>query len=59
MGEPAKEAVVIAEFPGLVREVSQYQLPPGASPVQVNVSSEGVGKLDVRAGFREVIFEDE
>jgi hypothetical protein len=59
MGEPARETLDIAEFPGLVREVSQYALPPGASPVQVNVTSEGVGKLDVRAGYREVTFEDQ
>ncbi len=59
MGERARESVVIAEFPGLVREASQFQLPPGASPVQVNATSEGIAKLDIRAGYRELDFEDD
>lgn len=49
--------VEIFDFPGLVREVADHDVPIGAGVNQVNCTSENIGVLTSRAGLRLVSFE--
>ena len=57
MAEPAKPAVVAFDFPGLISNIDQRDLPPGAAEDQFNLTSIEIGEMQVRQGVREVIFE--
>ena len=46
----------ITDFPGLVNNMDQNDLPPGAGPIQVNMQSNVQGELRVRRGYRPVTF---
>jgi hypothetical protein len=57
MSEPAKSTVTLADFPGLIDNVDQRDLPPGGAEVQVNATCIRLGELQIRRGLREVTFE--
>lgn len=59
MGQPAKKAVEIRDFAGLVTRADPDDVPPGAAQDQVNLSSARAGELVTRSGARPVIFEEE
>lgn len=59
MGEPAETSVEISEFRGMATTLDASDLPPGVSAIQVNVDGRHRGKLEVRRGLREVVFEAE
>lgn len=59
MGQRAKTKVEIRDFPGLQVNVDPEDIPPGASQKQVNACSISIAELQVRAGYREVVFENE
>lgn len=48
----------VDDFRGLVTNADPKDLPPGASPDQVNCVSARVGELKVRNGTRVITFED-
>ena len=58
MGQEARVNVEIREFPGLLTDPDQGDIPPGASEEQVNVASSSAGDLTSRGGLRRVLFED-
>lgn len=58
MSLPAKESVLITDFPGLVNNADKRDLPPGVAEEQVNAQSRVRGELTVRRGLREVTFEN-
>lgn len=54
---PAIPSVEIMDFPGMITNLDERDLPPGAASEQVNVCSLIGGELQVRRGIREVTFE--
>lgn len=56
--EPAKPAVMIVDFPGIMMNVDPRDFPEGASEEQVNACSLKIGELNIRNGIRAVTFED-
>lgn len=50
--------VTMGDFPGLMTNVDPRDLPPGAAYEQVNCCSIITGELTVRAGLRQVSFEN-
>jgi hypothetical protein len=52
------EASVAQKFVGVVTEVSEMALPPGAMVSQVNLTSEHRGLLRSRDGLRPVTFDE-
>lgn len=61
MGEPrgfSKQKIMLEDFPGLMTNVDPFDEPPGAAEIQVNCCSITLGELRVRAGYREVKFEN-
>lgn len=58
MPEQSKAAVNINDFPGLKLDTDEFQIPPGHSPLQKNMTSEDLGRLQSRSGFIPVEFED-
>lgn len=57
MGMEPRSEVTIKDFPGLITDADDLDVPPGAADEQVNITSLKVGELSVRAGLREVTFE--
>lgn len=49
----------ISDFPGLIVDGSEEDIPAGASPKQINAMSDIVGKLRSRWGLAEIQFEEE
>lgn len=58
MSLPAKESVLITDFPGLVNNADKRDLPPGVAEEQTNAQSRTRGELTIRRGVREVTFEN-
>lgn len=52
------ETAVAQRFTGVVTEVSEMALPPGAMVKQVNLTSEHRGVLRTRDGLRPVTFDE-
>lgn len=48
----ARARVVIADFPGWMPNLDAGSLPSGASPIQVNLVCNRVGRLATRRGLR-------
>jgi hypothetical protein len=59
MPQPAKPAVVIVDFSGIMNSVDPRDLPEGASEDQVNCCSFRLGELTSRGGLVPVTFEDD
>lgn len=59
MGQPARQAVEIRDFPGLATEPDALDIPPGAAIVQSNMQCVREGQLSSRPGLRPVSFEEE
>lgn len=59
MGQPARTAVDIRDFPGMMTNVDANDTPPGASAEQVNATSQKEASLTVRGGLRLVSFEED
>jgi hypothetical protein len=59
MGQPVRQAVVMADFPGLATRPDSLDIPPGASVIQENLSSAYEGQLRSRNGVDRVTFEEE
>jgi hypothetical protein len=59
MGQPARQAVLIADFPGLATKPDSLDIPPGAAVFQDNLSSSQQGQLRSRGGLDRVAFEEE
>lgn len=57
MAEQPAATVEIKDFPGMVTESDEHDLAPGASPEQVNILSEDIGRMRSREGFRLCSFE--
>ena len=49
--------VVARDFPGLIDNIDQRDIPPGAADTQVNICCIILGELSVRLGYREVSFD--
>lgn len=49
--------VAARDFPGLIDNIDQRDIPPGAADVQVNICCIVLGELSVRLGYREVSFD--
>ena len=58
MAEPAKPAVFIADFPGLLTNVDPRDLADGSAADQLNLQSIEYGAMITRAGIREVSFDE-
>lgn len=58
MGMLAPESVEIRDFLGLMTRLDPYNEPPGGARVQINLTCVTPGDLRLRAGMREVTFED-
>lgn len=59
-GEPRayqRGKVILEDFPGLMDNVDPFDSPPGAASIQVNCCSILLGELRVRAGYREIRFD--
>ena len=52
------QGLTIAEFGGLVTNMSPYAGPPGATEDQVNLRIVSEGELIARQGMRELTFEN-
>ena len=52
-----KSSVEIKDFPGLINNMDERDLPDGAAAVQVNVTSHKMAELSTRPGYRVVTFE--
>lgn len=48
----ARSRTVIADFPGWMSNLDAGSLPSGASPIQVNLVCNRVGRLATRRGLR-------
>jgi hypothetical protein len=59
VAEVPKSAITIDDFPGLQLEVDEFSLPPGATHEQTNCTSEDIGVLKSRDGYRFVVFEND
>lgn len=59
MAEIPKSMVAIKVFQGMASNFDPTDLNPGVSQVQVNVNGFAKGKLEVRRGLRELVFEPE
>ena len=57
MAEEPRSAVDIRDFLGIITESDENDMNPGASPEQVNCTSDDVGVLRSRRGFLPVSFE--
>jgi len=57
--KPARPAVVIIDFPGLLSNVDPIDFPEGGAEVQLNLASVTLGEAVVRRGLRKVDFEDD
>lgn len=49
--------VVCRDFPGLIDNMDQRDLPPGAADVQINMCCIVLGELQCRLGYKEVSFD--
>jgi len=49
---------VIADFPGWMPNLDAGSLPPGGSPIQVNLTCNRVGRLATRRGLRPMQADD-
>jgi hypothetical protein len=56
--EPPKAEVTLADFPGLIDNTDPRNIPPGAAQAQVNCASYKIGELIIRAGTKQVTFEN-
>jgi hypothetical protein len=59
MPKPARPANEAADFAGLVTNADPRDIPPGAAQEQVNICCISPGELQVRLGYREVVFDQE
>lgn len=59
MGQEAKAAVEIRDFPGIDTQTDPHDSPPGTAEVQVNATSGRQAVLVVRGGLARVSFEAE
>ena len=59
MGQQAKQSEPIRDFGGLVTNVERHDARNGTSPDQVNLCCIRVGEIRVRAGWKEVTFEED
>lgn len=50
---------MIEDFLGLVNNVDDRSIPPGAAQTQINVTCVRMGELQVRYGVRELTFDSE
>lgn len=57
MADRPASGLVIRQFPGLVDDLDEFDLRPGAAQVQTNLQSVTPGALEVRPGTVEVEFE--
>ena len=57
MGISSRGDVVARDFVGLIDNVDQRDLPPGAADDQVNICCIVLGELSVRLGYREILFD--
>lgn len=59
MGAPSTQSSVEAKvFRGQHSDVDPQDLPAGAAQVQRNLQIVRAGEMEVRKGFRKVVFED-
>lgn len=54
----ARSRTVIADFPGWFPNLDAGSLPPGGSPIQVNLVCNRVGRLATRRGLRPMQSDD-
>jgi hypothetical protein len=59
MAELARQAVEVDDFPGMVTNMDDMDLPKGAASAQVNACSQKPGVLTVRLGYLKVAFEND
>lgn len=58
MGQPARVTLELNDFPGLVTNMDDHEIPEGAGQIQTNAVCLKVSQLAVRKGYREVVFEN-
>ncbi len=56
---PARKSVQIRDFSGLVTKIDPDDVDPGAAVEQTNARSHHPGELRVRAGVRQLSFEED
>lgn len=57
MGIPSRGDVVARDFMGLIDNVDQRDLPPGAAEMQINICCIVLGEVQSRLGYRTVGFD--
>jgi hypothetical protein len=57
--EKVKGTIRIRDFQGMASNFDPTDIQPGVSQLQINVSGNQRGKLEVRQGLRELIFDTE
>lgn len=56
-GIPNRGEVVARDFQGLVDNIDQRDIPPGAAEDQINACCILMGELSIRLGYRTVVFD--
>lgn len=59
MGEPAKDVTIIEDFRGIIDSMNADLLPAGAMVNQNNVICIKRNQLEIRSGYKKVIFDEE
>lgn len=59
MAEIPRSMLAIKVFEGMASNFDPTDLKPGVSEVQINVNGFAKGKLEVRRGLRELVFQEE
>lgn len=49
--------VIARDFPGLIDNIDQRDIPPGAADEQVNCCCIILGELSIRLGYKAVLFD--
>lgn len=57
MAEQAKPSVWGIDFVGIVINIDQRDIPPGAAEDQLNLTCIELGEMSVRRGMQEIIFD--
>ena len=59
MAEPSKDVTIIEVFRGIIDSVNADVLPAGAMVNQINVICIKKNQLEIRSGYKKILFDEE
>ena len=59
MGEQTKDVTVIEDFRGIVDSINADLLPAGAMVNQINVVCQKRNQIQIRSGYKKIVFDEE